>query len=113
MGEGRSVSWYLLRARSGRRRPVSRAARETKASAEFFASSRAFERACHAAALSLAEVPEASAISEKVGQPEALERHSGCLFSGREGSFAPISALSSEGRCTRCISTIAGVPRCP
>lgn len=41
------------------------------------------------------------------------ERHSGCRFSEPGDSFAPISELSTEGRCTRCISTFSGRPRCP
>ena len=45
-------------------------------------------------------------------QPEERERRSGCLFSGQGGSFAPISAMSNEGRCTQCISTIGGQALC-
>ena len=44
--------------------------------------------------------------------PEERERHSACLFSGREDPFAPISLLNSEGRCTQCISTIDGKALC-
>lgn len=50
-----------------------------------------------------------SAVAE---QPKVPERHSGCLFSGPERPSAPISVLSNEGRCTRCISTICGRALC-
>lgn len=55
-----------------------------------------------------AEIRSASA-----EQPEGCERHPGCLFSGRNGPFAPISALSNEGRCIRCTSTLSGKDQCP
>lgn len=50
--------------------------------------------------------------SELAVQQEVRERHSECLFSGRGGPFAPISLLSSEGRCTQCISTIGSSAKC-
>ena len=53
-----------------------------------------------------------SASRTSAEMPEGIARHSACLLSGREGPFAPISALSSEGRCTQCISTIDGKARC-
>lgn len=57
--------------------------------------------------------PKASCLSALVEQQEATARRSGCLFSEPGDSFAPISALNSEGRCTRCISTLAGGSLCP
>ena len=121
----RHISWYLLKsaragARVNRRSESARSMRQTDALA---AGMRALSGSIYAIPRLSTPTPhidahpqegqQAPCVSAAVAQPEAPVRHSGCLFSEPGDSFAPKSALSSEGRCTRCISTLAGGSLCP